>query len=279
MFTLARRVLLVAALAPALVVVGCGKDEVVDPYVYGTLDQVTRGHIQSEQFLFEIDTPKFVFIDGNTGIVRVDNRLEIVVAEDLENQAANWDGKILGVQKFYSPYVWLMARRVKTPEGEGFVTTDLDSVETPMLPKFVTVDLNEVTGFDIGTLRWNKKELIDEKKDVKVSSAGTLLYLPDHEAEAPKPGAKPVAGAADAAMAEPAMAWYLQADSSDALFKITNMNDRLEFYFKLLESEGLPFIGEIKIGETYSYKDRKASHVSAPIEITWLRYANRYLAP
>ncbi|RKZ16662.1 hypothetical protein DRQ53_05710 [bacterium] len=275
MFTLARRVLLVAALAPAILVVGCGDKELVDPYVYGTLDQVTRGHLQSEQFLFEVDTPEFVFIDGNTGLVRIENRLEVVVAEDLENQVANWDGKILGVQKYYTPFVWLMARRVKTPEGEGFVTTDLDSVTNPLLPKFINVDLNEVNGYDIGKLRWNRKKDIDDMFEAKVSSAGTILYLPDHEADAA--AAEPVEG--EEGMMEPAMAWYLQAESSDAMFKITNVNDRLELYFRLLESENLPFIGEVSIGETYSYKNRKASRVSAPVEVNWLRFANRFMAP
>lgn len=270
MFTLARRVLLVVAVAPAIFVAACGEKEPEDPYVYATLDQVTRGHIQSESFLYEIDAPEFVFVDGNTGIARVENRLEVIVADDLENQVANWDGKIIGVQKFFSPYVWLMAKRIKTPEGEGFVTTDLDSVPDPLLPKFITVDLNEVNGFDIGTLRWNAKQKIDDMLDAKVSSAGTILYLPDHQAEEPAEGE---------ALAEPAMAWYLQAESSDAMFKITNVNDRLEYYFELLESEGLPFIGEVKIGETYPYAERRESRVSAPVEVDWLRYANRFLAP
>lgn len=277
MFTLARRVLLVAAVAPAIFVAACGEKEPVDPYVYGTLDQVTRGHIQSEQFLFEVDAPEFIFIDGNTGIARVENRLEVIVADDLENQVANWDGKIVGVQKFYSPYVWLMARRVKTPEGEGFVTTELDSVAEPVLPRFLEVDLNEVNGFDIGTLRWNQKAKIDDMLDAKVSSAGTIVYLPDHEAD---PEAEPATEDVDGeGVMEPEMAWYLQAESSDALFKISNVNERLEMYFKLLEEQDLPFIGEVTIGETYSYADRRASRVSAPVEVNWLRYANRFLAP
>jgi hypothetical protein len=75
------------------------------------------------------------------------------------------------------------------------------------------------------------------------------------------------------------MAWYLQAESSDAMFKISNVSPRLEMYFRLLEAQELPFIGEVKIGETYSYADRRASRVSAPVEINWLRYANRFLAP
>ena len=277
MFTLARRVLLVAAIAPAIFVAGCGEKEAVDPYVYGTLDQVTRGHLESEQFLFEIDAPEFIFIEGNTGIARVENRLEVIVAEDLENQVANWDGKIIGVQKFYSPYVWLMAKRVKTPEGEGFVTTDLDSVTAPILPRFINVDLTEIMGFDIGKLRWNQKSEIDDKFEAKLSSAGTLHYLPDHEAD---PEAEPATEGLDGeAIVEPAMAWYLQAESSDAMFKISNVHERLEMYFKILEAQDLPFIGEVTIGETYSYAERRASRVSAPVEINWLRYANRFLAP
>lgn len=274
MFTLARRVLLVVAVAPALLVVAsCGEKEPEDPYVYATLDQVTRGEVQNEDFLFEIDAPEFVFVDGNTGIARSGNRLEVIVADDLENQVASWDGKLIGVQKFFTPYVWLMAKRVKTPEGEGYVTTELDSVPDPLLPKFINVDLNEVSGFDIGTLRWNQKAKIDDMNGAKVSSAGTILYLPDHEAEEP---AEPAEGEEPA---EPAMAWYLQAESSDAMFKITNVNDRLEYYFKLLEHEGLPFIGEVTIGETYPYAERRESRVSAPVEVNWLRYANRFLAP
>ena len=49
---------------------GCSKKEVVDPYAYGSLREVTRGHIESIDYLFEIDAPEFLFIHGNAGIVR-----------------------------------------------------------------------------------------------------------------------------------------------------------------------------------------------------------------
>jgi hypothetical protein len=135
------------------------------------------------------------------------------------------------------------------------------------------VDLNEVTGFDLGTLRWNQKSKIDDMFDAKVSIAGTVVYLPDHEAEA---APESVDGEE---VVEPAMAWYLQADESDAMFKISNVTPRVEMYFELLEAEDLPLIGEVTIGESYSYKDRKAARVSAPVAINWIRYANRFLAP
>jgi len=273
MFSLSRRVLLVAAIASAIFVVGCSEKEEVDPYVYGTLDQVTRGHVQSEGFLFEIDTPEFVFVQGNTGLARVGNHLEVIVADDLENRAPSWSGKLLGVQKFYSPYVWLMAKRVKTVDAEGaFTVTELDSVEAPVIPRFTDVKLDEVSGFDIGTLAWNQKAKIDDMFEAEVQTVGILQYLPDHEAEVAEvaEGEEP---------AETPMAWYLKAESSDALFKISNVTPALELSFRLLETDGLPFVGGVKIGPTYTFADRRASRVSAPIEIQWMRYANRFLAP
>lgn len=255
--------------------VGCGKEEEVDPYVYGSLDQVTRGFIQSKQYLFEVDAPQFVFIQGNTGIARSGNHLEVIVADNLENRAPSWGGKLIGVQKFYSPYVWLMAKRVK----DGVNITALDSVQQPVLPHFTSVKLDEVSGYDIGQLRWNQKKKIDDMVDAEVQTVGMLHYLPDHEAEPVKPSEETTAEGGEGAAPEPPMAWYLQAESSDAMFKIANVTPSLEFAFRLLEAEDLPFVGGVKIGAAYSYKDRRASRISAPIEVEWLRYANRYLAP
>ncbi len=277
MFSVPRRALLAFALVvPALFVFGCGGEEEVDPYVYGTLDQVTRGFVESENFLFEIDAPDFVFVQGNTGIARSGNHLEVIVGDDLENRAPSFQGKLLGVQKFFSPYVWLMVKRVRS--ADGLSVTELDSVTNPVLPHFTQVNLEEVSGFDLGTLRWNKKKAIEDMADAEVQGVGVVQYLPDHEA--PEPAAdETVAEGEDAVSAEPAMAWYLKAESSDALFKITNVTPSLEFAFRLLEAEGLPFVGVVKIGAPYEYVVRKKTKVSAPIEVRWLKYANRYLAP
>ena len=265
------RALTVCAALSAAFVAGCAEEEEVDPYVYGTLDQVTRGHIQSEDFLFEIDNPEWVLLEGNTGIARVDNHLEVIVADDIENRAAAWEGKILGVQKFYSPYVWLMVKRVKEPVGETFNITQLDSVPQPILPKFTSVDLEEVSGFDLGSLRWNARQQIEDMVDAEVQGVGTIVRLPDHQVEQP--------AADDTTGAEPVMAWYLQAEGSDAVFKIENVTPQLELAFEMLETENLPFIGGVVIKEPYTLVERRESRVSAPIEITFVRYANRYLAP
>lgn len=257
-----------------LVVGGCGEEEVVDPYVYGSLDAVTRGHVSSESYLFEIDAPEFVLTHGNTGILRSGNHLEVIVADDLENRAPTWEGKLIGVQKFYTPFVFLMAKRVK----DGLNITELDSVEQAVLPRFTDVKLDEVNGYDIGKLQWNKKTDIEDMFEAEVQTVGSLHYLPDHQYEAPE---APVVAEGEVApeMPETPMAWYLKAEKTDAMFKITNVTPSLELAFKILEAEGLPFVGGITIGECYTYKDRRASRISAPVEVDWVRYANRYLAP
>lgn len=262
--------LLVLATVPALFLAGCGEDEEVDPYVYGNLDQVTRGEVESENFLFEIHKPEFIYVEGNTGFAKSGNRIEVIVGDDLENRVPSWtDSTRIGVQKFFSPYVWLMAKRVKV----GMETTALDSVESPVLPNLVDVNIEEVNGFDIGKLQYNRRQEIEDMAGSEVQTVGTLHYLPDHEAE------EPAETAEGEEPAEPQMAWYLRAESSDATFKITNVTPRLELAFHLLENENLPFVGGVEIGEPYTWASRRESRVSAPVEITWLRYANRYLGP
>jgi len=252
----------------ALFFAGCGEEEVVDPFTYATLDQVTRGYVQSKDFLYEIDAPQFEFVDGNTAIVRSGNHLEILVGDDLENRAPQLSGKLIGVQKFFSPVVWLMAKRVK----DGLTVTDLDSVTAPVLPHFTDVKLDDVQGYDIGKLGWNQLKTLEDMTDAEVQTLGKLVYTADHQVEQVEPAEGEAAPA-------PKMSWYLVSEDDGAKFKITNVTPSLELAFRLLEAEGLPFVGGIKVGEAYTFQERRASRVSAPVEVQWLRYANRYLAP
>jgi hypothetical protein len=134
-----------------------------------------------------------------------------------------------------------------------------------------------VQGYDIGKLSWAPADLktLEEMADAEVQTVGTLAYLADHQAAAS--GGE--AAAEGAAPAETPMAWYLTSENGAAKFKITNVTPSLELAFRLLEAEGLPFVGGVKIGMAYTAKERRESKVSAPVEVQWLRYANRYLAP
>ena len=148
---------LLLAMAPMIFLAnGCGKDEEIDPYVYGTLREVSRGAVESIGFLFEIDTPEIVYIDGNTAIVRDasdPNLLEFLVADDLSNRVPSWQGKILGVQKFFTPQVFFMVKRVK----DGLSTAAVDSCEEFVIPSFTDPKLEELSGFDLGTMPFNAR--------------------------------------------------------------------------------------------------------------------------
>lgn len=258
-----------AMLVPMMFALGCGEEEQVDPYTYAPLRAVTEGHVISKDFLFEIDAPEFVLTHGNTGIIRNGNQLEILVADDLENRAANFQGKLIGVQKFFSPVVWLMAKRVK----DGMNVTALDSVPEPVLPKFTAPNLEEVPGFDLGKLRWNQKEAMEDIVDSELQGVGVVFQREDHELIGDYDAE------ADTTGQGPPTAWYLRAKDSDATFKIDNVTQSLELAFHLLEAEGLPFVGSVTVHDPYTFTDRRASRVSAPMSVNWLRYANRFLAP
>lgn len=270
---------LLVALAPMIFLAnGCSKDEEVDPYVYGSLRELSRGSVESIDFLFEVDTPEFVYIDGNTAIVRDPsdpNLLEFLVANDLGNRAPSWQGKILGVQKFFSPSVHFMVKRVK----DGLSTADVDSCEDYVLPVFTDPKLEEISGFDLGTMPYNarrgQQNDLEDRIDAEFQTAGKFLLRPDHEWVAPE---TELAEGEEAP--EAPMAWYLvAAENEKAIFKIQNMTPSLEFGIKLLDHEGLPFVGGVKITDVHPYRERRRIEITGNCEIEFITYANRYLAP
>lgn len=264
-------VLWATAAASALAAPGCGKKEAEDPYVYGSLRAVTRGGIQSKTMLFEIDAPEFVFAKGDAAIVRDGNLLEIMVLRDAENRAASLSGKILGVEKRYSPFVHLVAKRVK----DGTAITALDSVPNPVLPRLIPtgdIDLAEIPGFDLKELKWNgDAEKLGDRLDSQFQTVGRIVYRPDPEAAL-------AAKEAGAATSQAQMAWFLlPAQEGDSMLKISNVTPQLEFAARLLEAENLPFVGAATLKEVYDLKKRRDTKITGKVEIGWMRYANRFM--
>ena len=62
---------------------GCGEKEEVDPYVYDSVRRIMEGDTLSIGFLFEIDSPEFEYVRGNTGMIRNGNLLNILIYEDI----------------------------------------------------------------------------------------------------------------------------------------------------------------------------------------------------
>ncbi len=277
-------VMLLGLLAMTFVVLsGCGKKEVVDPYVYDSLRRVTRGDTLSTDFLFEIDAPEFDYVRGNTALVRDGNLLEFLVGEDLEHNYRNLSGTLLGVRKTFSPApTHLVIQRIKRG---GVVEADSLPVPThytlPTLLRAGAVDL-ETPGAPLPDLGWKTKDLKEaratylpeeEGDDLKPIQTGieSFVYMPRHDL-------------ADSVKANPSaedFAWY--AVFPESAVEITELTDGAEWMLHLLLAKDLPLIGSFSmLSIEEEYKKRKIEHetlghVVGSMKINWFKYGNTFV--
>jgi hypothetical protein len=263
--------------------IGCGKKEVVDPYVYDSLRRITRGDTLSTGFLFEIDAPEFDYVHGNTAIVRDGNLLEFVVGEDLENNYRNLKGTLLGVRKSFSPQpTHLVIKRIKR---NGVV--EADSLPTPksfVLPTLLragAVDL-ETPGAPLPELGWSSKAIKE----------ATATFLPEKAGDALKPvqtGVEkfvyvPRHDLSDEAKANPApadYAWY--AVFPESALQITKLTPGAEWMLHMMLAKDLPLVGSFSLLTLDdNYTARKVEHeglghVVGSMKINWFKFGNTFV--
>ena len=262
---------------------GCGKKEVVDPYVYDSLGRVTRGDTLSTNFLFEIDAPEFDYVRGNTAIVRDGNIMEFLVGEDLEHNYRNLAGTLLGVKKTFSPApTHLVIQRIKRG---GVVEADSLPVPShytvPTLLRAGAVDL-ETPGAPLPDLGWKSKDLKEagvtflpeeEDGDLKPIQTGIekFVYAPRHDL-------------ADSVKANPMAedyAWY--AVFAESSVEITELTDGADWMLHLLLDKDLPLIGSfsmLTLEEEYSKRKIEhdvLGHVVGTMKINWFKFANTFV--
>jgi hypothetical protein len=257
-------------------ILGCGEKE-VDPYVYADLRAVMDGDTLSNNFLFEIDTPRFEYVRGNTAVVREGNRLEFLVGPDLEENYTRYQGALLGVQKFFKPTPHLVIQRVKR---QGVIDT-LPPVTNYVIPKVMrasAVDL-QTPGADLPSLRWDRKQeyatyLPDEDGNEKPIQTGItkFVYAPKYTLP-------------DSVRANPSekdMAWY--AVFPEATLQIVDLTPGADYMLHLLQDKDLPLVGSFTVLKLEdSYLERKKTygdlgHVIGEMKINWFRYANSFIA-
>lgn len=97
-------VLVVALIS--VVFAGCG-GKVEESYQMVTLREAGHSNIISPAYKFGFDTPKFIAVKGNIGMVREGNIIEFFTGQDLENKLKRVEGKrfVAGVRKSFSPRV------------------------------------------------------------------------------------------------------------------------------------------------------------------------------
>jgi hypothetical protein len=275
-------VLLLALVSVALFcLTGCGEDEVVDPYVYTTLERVMDGDTLSTNFLFEIDAPEALeYAKGDVGLIRKGNRLEFMVAPDIEHNFASYRGSLLGVQKRFThgadtPHLFLM----RTKSGE--IITPVDSVEAYVLPSVFTASKTQIEtpGAPLPDLDWtrvsgieqyypeNEGDSLIEVQSIVEKFVYSLKYdLTEQELENPQPHN---------------YAWYAIFEKST--FELTGLDEGAGYMLELLEAQNLPLVGSFSIESIESErrerrKDREGlGHVCGDMKVNWFKYANTYI--
>lgn len=257
--------------------VGCGGEKEADPYVYASLRSVIEGDTLSNDFLFEIDAPRFDYVRGNTGIARDGNLLEFMVGTNLEGQYRSYSGTLLGVQKFFTPTQYLMIKRVK----RAGVVQPVDSCTSFVMPKVRhanVVDL-QTPGANLAELSWQRTSRIKDfmpqeegGEDIAVQSGiENFVYAPRHDLP-------------DSVQANPGptdMSWY--AVFPEATFQIVEVTPGADYMLHLLKDKGLPLVGSFTITSVVEHlRDRRREygdlgHIVGTLKINWFRYANSFV--
>ncbi len=266
---------------------GCSKEEVVDPYAYDSVRRIMDGDTLSVGFLFEIDAPEFEYIKGDVGIIRNGNLLNFLVGQDLENNAPNLAGSLLGVKKTFTPQpTHLVIQRIKK---NGVVVQD--SIPAPKgykLPHLlrsgaIAQDLPGAPLPDIGWKAAGIKEATatylpenegDPAKTIK-SAFANFVYRPRFDLEETDADGNPVVPT------EEDYRWY--AIGEECFLEIVDLTEGGEWMMHLLLDKDLPLIGAFTVTELEeTYRVRKDEHEGlghyvGKMRVVWFQYANTYV--
>jgi hypothetical protein len=268
--------------------VGCGGGEVEKeqqiPYVHATVTQIMTGAVRDtvgRAFNFEIDAPTFEYVRGNVGIVRDGNRLEFLVADNLEKRQHELKGCLLGVKMAFAPGpAHLILQRISR---DGVVLADSlprpASYPLPKVLRAAAVDLR-TPGAALPEIKWNRAETIEpflpkNEGDALIpiqSAVEKLVRAPRHD----------LPQANRAAVTDKDMAWY--AVFPDATVQIVEVTPGADYMLQLLVDQRLPLVGSFSM-KTFDrdFLTRKTDYrgigrVVGTMKINWFRYANTFIA-
>jgi hypothetical protein len=262
---------------------GCSKEEVVDPYAFDSVRRIMNGDTLSVGFLFEIDAPEFEYVKGDVGIVRNGNLLNFLVGQDLENNAPNLSGTLLGVKKTFTPQpTHLVIQRIKRG---GLVVED--SIPAPtgyLLPRLLRSGAisQDLPGAPLPEIGW---------KAAGIKEA-TATYLPENEGDPAKTiksafasfTYQPRFDLPDSVKANPTeedFAWYAIGD--ECFLEMVDLTPGAEWMMHMLLEKDLPLIGAFtvtELEETYRVRkeDREGlGHYVGKMRVNWFQYANTYV--
>jgi hypothetical protein len=276
--------------------VGCGEEEVVDPYQYASLNAIMSGALKDTthtfhetedgekveygKFAFEIDAPPFEYVRGPVGMVRDGNQLHFLVGQDLENIYPSLQGALLGVKMTFTPQpTHLVLERIKR---DGVV--ERDSIPRPQdytLPRLLRAGAVDITepGRDLTDADWQRREtlqvLMPENEDDPPlrfqTGIDSLVWVPKHDLP-------------DSVKASPTpedMAFYAVMPTGS--FQIVELAPGADYMLHLLIDENLPLVGSVSpLSWVEDWQLRKqehenVGHVVGELRLNWFKYANAFV--
>lgn len=270
------------AVSTTLSLVGCGKKEQVDPYVYASLRQVMTGAVLDtvgRQFNFEIDAPAFEYVKGNVGIIREGNRLEFMVADNLEKRQNELRGALLGVKMTFSPApTHLVLQRIKR---DGTVVADsLPKPQQYALPTVLRANQVDTSlpGAPLPEIKWDRTETIQLYLPAKPGD--DLLAIQTAVERFVRAPRHNLTEAQRANPTEKDMAWY--AVFPNATVQIVDTTPGTDYMLELLLKQDLPLVGSFSMKTVGDFPERRAEHgplghIAGTMRINWFRYANAFI--
>lgn len=276
--------------------VGCGEEEVVDPYQYTSLTDIMKGSIKDTTrtrvkndagdmvehhlFSFEIDAPAFEYIRGDVGIVRDGNQLYFFAANDLANMAPRLSGALLGVRQSFSPQpTHLVLERIK--RGGVIEAENMEAPATFVLPKLLrggAVDITE-PGKNLGEANWKERKTLqpllpeNEGDDFLRFQTGIdkIVWVPRHD----------LPDSVQMNPTEEDMAFYAVLPTGS--FELVELAPGADYMLHLLIDQDLPLVGSVSpVSWVEDYQARKQEypiigHVVGELRINWFKYANTFV--
>jgi hypothetical protein len=235
---------------------GCG-GKLEETYRMVTLREAGQSGIVSPGFKFGLDTPKFIAVNGNIGLVREGNLIEFFTGRDLENKVKSVEGRkfIAGVRKAYSPRVHFIV--------DFFVAgNDTIHVGEPGNVKFPAL----VRGFDEGQF---------EDVDVDALTASTRELKNIYDTQFKVPQAKLTYEEVEIA-GQPMMAYIVSLNK--VRFVIQDVDPAMELILKAIIAENIYFNGGLSFGGAPSEREfprsfRDRTNIGGFAKIKFVKYA------
>jgi hypothetical protein len=273
----ARASLRIALTVLALVVVaalagltGCAKKKAPDPYIPASYAAVAQGDTLKDHRQFYVPLPKFDFVHGNTGMVKIGKNLTFMVGKDLEQNYKSWTGSLIGVQRMSLPAPYLLVRKVKSATG----IAPVDSVPSFGVPRLIPITQEMMTepGANLEKLSWADDMGLQEympkpgQPSIKMQSqVEKFVHLPLHT----------LPSAQQAAATQYDYVWYIVLPN--ATFQVVALNSGADWMMSYLASQNKPLYGSFSIVSLDPYEQKQAEygqlgHVVGKIKINWFRF-------